>query len=174
MVKFSQLVLAAALLTSPVLAADRDAAAFNSVAGEWNGPGEIIAGKYKGTKFTCNLKGVVPDGKAAMALDGACRVGVFTQEMSARVERRGNSYKGAFLDGASGKGLDIISGNVDGNRMVFGINRKDLRGAMLAKMNGADQMNVTISVRVNSELVPVIGMNLKRIDGAATGSIARN
>ena len=38
----------------------------------------------------------------------------------------------------------------------------------------ADQMNVTISVRVNSDLVPVIGMNLKRIDGTATGSIARN
>jgi hypothetical protein len=35
-------------------------------------------------------------------------------------------------------------------------------------------MNVTVSVRVDKELVPVIGMNLKRIDNIAVGSIAKN
>ncbi len=38
-------------------AATRDKAFFESVAGTWKGPGEIVAGKYKGTKFTCNLIG---------------------------------------------------------------------------------------------------------------------
>ena len=31
-----------------------------SVEGEWAGPGEIVAGKYKGTKFTCNFTGSTP------------------------------------------------------------------------------------------------------------------
>ena len=35
-------------------------------------------------------------------------------------------------------------------------------------------MIVTVSVRVDQELVPVIGMNLKRVDGNAVGAIARN
>jgi hypothetical protein len=35
-------------------------------------------------------------------------------------------------------------------------------------------MNVTVSVRVEKELVPVIGMSLKRIDNVAVGSIAKN
>ncbi len=30
----------------------------------------------------------------------------------------GRSYKGKFLDGAAGKGLDIVSGNVTGQKMV--------------------------------------------------------
>ncbi len=33
-------------------------------------------------------------------------------------------------------------------------------------------MNITISVRVENKMVPVIGMNLKRVDGASVGSIA--
>jgi len=34
-------------------------------------------------------------------------------------------------------------------------------------------MNVTVSVRVEDQLVPVIGMSLKRVDGTAVGTIAR-
>ena len=33
-------------------------------------------------------------------------------------------------------------------------------------------MNVTVSVRVAQDLVPVIGMSLKRVDGTAVGAIA--
>ncbi|MBK8458760.1 MAG: hypothetical protein IPL47_17885 [Phyllobacteriaceae bacterium] len=151
---------------------DRDAELFTAIKGVWSGPGEIVAGKYKGTKFTCNLTGVTPDGKVGMSLDGSCRVGVFTQPMSASVERRGGAYRGAFLDGAAGKGLDITNGSINAQRAVFSINRKELKGAMLAKLNGRDAMNVTISVRVDNRLVPVIGMNLKRVDDVATGSVA--
>jgi len=154
--------------------ADRDAALFSSIEGTWAGPGEIVAGKYKGTKFTCNLTGETPNGKVGMSLDGSCRVGVFTQPMSAKVERRGGGYRGSFLDGAGGNGLDIIGGSVTGQKAVFTINRKELKGAMLAKLTGEDAMNVTISVRVNNDLVPVIGMNLKRVDRSSTGSIANN
>lgn len=154
-------------------AADRDAQFFKSVEGQWRGPGEIVAGKYKGTKFICNFKGSTPDDAVGMALDGSCRVGVFTQPMSARIERNGRAYKGQFLDGAQGKGLDVVSGNVDGRRVVFALNRKQLNGAFLANLSGRDSMNVTVSVRVNNELVPVIGMNLTRVGEPDSDTVAQ-
>ncbi len=163
----------AAVETHAAFAADHDVQFFQSVRGEWSGPGEIVAGKYKGTKFTCSLTGDTPSGKIGMALEGSCRVGLFSQKMSARIERKGQSYKGTFLDGATGEGLDIVSGKVSKSKVVMGLNRNDLNGAMLASIKGDDTMSVTVSVRVNKELVPVIGMNLKRVDAAAVGAIAR-
>lgn len=163
-----------ALQAAPSAAADRDAQFFQGVRGEWVGPGEIVAGKYKGTKFTCTLTGNTPDGKIGMALEGSCRVGLFSQKMSARIERQGKSYSGTFLDGAAGEGLDIVAGSVSGSKVVMTLNRKQLNGAMLASMKSKDAMNVTVSVKVNKELVPVIGMNLKRVDGSSVGAIAQD
>ncbi len=153
--------------------AERDGRFFKQVEGTWSGPGEIVAGKYKGTKFTCNFIGATPKGKVGMSLDGTCRVGMFTQKMSATVERKGRGYRGVFMDGAVGEGLDITSGNVDGKRVVFSINRRKLNGAMLARLPNDNTLNVTVSVRVNRKLVPVIGMRLKRMDENPTGSVAR-
>lgn len=149
------------------LAADSDQQLFQTVEGSWSGPGEIVAGKYKGTRFTCTFKGTTPSGKVGMALDGGCRVGPFTQKMSATFERGGRGYRGAFMDGAAGKGLDITSGNVEGRRVVFGLNRHQLNGAMLANFTDDNTLRVTISVRVDEKLVPVIGANLKRTEGPA-------
>jgi len=159
---------------APVLAADKDKQFFQSIEGQWSGPGEIVAGKYKGTKFVCNLAGSTPDENVGMTLDGTCRVGVFSQPMKATVTRAGSAYSGKFNDGAEGKGLDVTSGSVSGNKVVFGLNRKQLNGAMLARISDPNTMNVTVSVRVDKELVPVIGMNLKRVDNIAVGSIAKN
>lgn len=158
----------------PALAADTDTRFFRSVEGQWVGPGEIVAGKYKGTKFTCTLAGTTPEDAVGMTLDGSCRVGVFSQPMKATVVRKGKTYTGVFNDGSAGKGLDVTSGTVSGDRVVFGLNRKQLNGAMLARIADENTMNVTVSVRVEEELVPVIGMSLKRVDGAAVGSIAKN
>ena len=49
----------AALLgaAAPAHSAGRDKAFFDQISGQWKGPGEIVAGKYKGTKFTCDLTG---------------------------------------------------------------------------------------------------------------------
>ncbi len=146
----------------PAVAKDRDAVFFEKVEGQWNGPGEIVAGKYKGTKFNCTFTGSTPNGQVGMSLDGSCRVGVFAQKMSASVKRRGRGYRGTFLDGATGKGLDITSGNISGSRVVFSLNRKKLKGAMLARLPNENTMNVTVSVRVNKKLVPVVGMKLRR------------
>ena len=166
---------AAAAVVAPAGAADRDRQFFQSVEGSWVGPGEIVAGKYKGTKFTCTFAGSTPGKKVGMTLDGGCRVGMFTQRMSATVEHKGPAgYKGQFLDGAAGSGLDIVSGSVvDGRKVVLNINRNDLRGIMQARMPNDDTMTVTVSVKVDKTMVPVIGMNLKRVDGASVGSIAK-
>jgi hypothetical protein len=76
------------------------------------------------------------------------------------------------MDGAAGKGLDIVSGNVvDGGKVVLAINRNQLKGVMQARVSHDNTMNVTVSVRVEKELVPVIGMSLKRVDATAVGSI---
>lgn len=166
---------AAAAVAAPAGASDRDRQFFESVEGSWVGPGEIVAGKYKGTKFTCNFAGTTPSRKLGMTLDGGCRVGMFTQKMTASVEHAGTAgYKGTFMDGAKGNGMDIISGNVvDGRKVVLGINRKQLKGVMQARVSNDDTMTVTVSVRVEKTMVPVIGMQLKRVDATEVGSIAK-
>ena len=146
---------------SPV-SAGGDEVFFDKVVGQWGGPGEIVAGKYKGTKFVCSLSGESLAKNPGMALDGTCRVGIFSQKMRAEVSKNGATYKGAFLDGALGKGLDIVSGNVVGDQIVVGLDRKQLKGAMIAKLDGKDKLNISISVRVAEDLVPVIGMSLTR------------
>jgi hypothetical protein len=161
----------AAASMAPAAAGSRDKTFFDGVQGQWSGPGEIVAGKYKGTKFTCKLSGSSLDG-AGMVLDGACRVGIFKQPMKAVIKTAGRTYKGKFLDGAEGKGLDIISGNVTGQKIVVGITRAKLNGAMIARLQGKNTMTVTISVKVENTMVPVIGMNLNReTDEIAVGSV---
>jgi hypothetical protein len=150
-----------------------DKAFFENAAGTWQGPGEIVAGKYKGTKFTCDLEGVPEDGvSVGIELKGTCRVGVFKQPMSALISQDGGTYKGKFLDGAAGKGLDITSGNVSDDKIVVGILRKKLNGAMIARFADDKTLNVTISVKVEDQMIPVIGLKLNRqIDDIAVGSI---
>ena len=159
--------------TQSANAASRDKAFFQQVAGVWRGPGEIVAGKYKGTKFTCSLTGSPAEGsEAGIKLDGTCRVGVFQQPMTATIAQDGGTYKGKFLDGASGKGLDIVSGAVSDGTVVVGLNRQKLNGAMIARVENDKSMNITVSVKVDEEMVPVIGLTLQRqVDEMAVGSI---
>ncbi|MCE7030670.1 hypothetical protein [Jiella avicenniae] len=152
--------------------ADSDEAFFRRVTGQWSGPGEIVAGKFKGTKFVCNFAGAEHPKKVGVELEGSCRVGLFSQPMRAEVVRAGKSYRGAFQDGAAGKGLDIVSGEVAGDHIVVGLDRKQLKGAMIARLADDDSLAITVSVRVSSQLVPVIGMNLKRAAGTRQSALS--
>ena len=154
---------------TPAHASDREF--FDNLNGRWTGPGEIVAGKYRGTRFSCTLDGSSSRKTPGMTLDGKCRVGLFSQKINATVKRSGRSYSGTFLDGAKGKGLDVISGNVARDRMTVGMRREQLNGAMVARMKPDGNLGVTVSVRIGEELVPVIGLDLTRVDGTATGSI---
>src|SRR6185295_16665903 len=100
--------------------------------------------------------------------------GGFTQKMTATIQKSGKGYSGTFQDGAAGKGLDVVSGNVvDDRKVVFGLNRRQLRGAMQARLPDDNSMVVTVSVRVEEEMVPVIGVNLKRIGDGPVGTVAQ-
>jgi hypothetical protein len=156
----------------PAASNEKERQFFSSIEGRWSGPGEIVAGKYKGTRFVCNFTGSTPEAKLGMSLDGGCRVGLFTQNMSASVEKVNAGYRGSFMDGAAGKGLDITAGSISGNKATLALKRSKLDGAMQARMADSDTMNVTVSVKVEDQMVPVIGIKLKRLDEGAVGAIA--
>ncbi len=145
---------------------------FNNIEGQWSGGGNIVAGKYKGTKFFCNFKGTTPGRRLGMTVDGTCRVGIFNQQVSATFVKSGRSYRGQFLDGAKGKGMDVVSGRLSRQKLIVGFNRKKLNGAMVANMRNPNTMRVTISVRVDGQLIPVIGMSLNKKKTSATQSTA--
>ena len=145
---------------------------FSDVRGQWFGPGEIVAGKYKGTKFVCSFDGTSADVASQMKIGGSCRVGVFPQDMNAEISFKRGKYAGKFLDGASGDGMDILGGRYTRNRLVVDIKRNDLKGIMVANLQDPNRLKITISVTHKGKLVPVIGMNLARKSGAiVTGSI---
>ncbi len=149
-------------LAAPAFAGEADY--FRTVQGKWSGAGEIVAGKYKNTRFTCKFDGTAPRG-AAMDISGTCRVGLFSQPMSARISKKGGAFRGEFLDGAKGQGLDLKAGKLRGDKLVLDINRKQLNGQMVANLKNENQLHLTISVHAGSALVPVIGLTLNR-DGA--------
>lgn len=151
-----------ALFALSISAHASERAFFQSIKGKWAGPGEIVAGKYKGTKFTCVFDGMTPSKASGMSIDGYCRVGVFSQRINADVTKRGRRFLGKFLDGEKGEGMNITGGRYSKNKFIADIKRKKLRGAMIARKVGKDKLQVTISVRVGGKLVPVIGMGLNR------------
>ena len=152
-----------------------EAAFYGSVEGQWSGPGEIVAGKYRGTKFNCVFNGIRPDGDLGIGIDGNCRVGVFAQPINASVTKSAGVYSGRFMDGEAGEGMDIVGGRYSGSRLEVKIKRKELRGVLIANLAEEDRLNITISVQVQGQLIPVIGMTLKRtgeaVDKTATSSV---
>ncbi len=155
-----------------------EAAFYRGISGTWQGPGEIVAGKYKGTRFTCALNGDNGSSRGGgFDISGACRVGVFSQPITASVSRAGGGISGKFLDGEAGDGMDVVGGHYSSDRLTVDVKRKDLEGVMSARLAGENKLNVTISVRVGSRLIPVIGMSLDRqqaTDNVVTSSAFDN
>lgn len=145
---------------------------FTGIQGKWSGPGEIVAGKYKGTKFVCTFDGSNPQGKTGMNIDGSCRVGVFSQPISAKIVKSSGTYSGTFLDGSKGEGMDVTGARYTKNRLIASIKRNSLNGTVITNLQNPNQMKITISVKHDGKIVPVIGMNLKRLtDSVVTGSV---
>lgn len=174
--KLASLLVSAALLSStPAFAASQEEAFFQLIEGQWSGPGEVVAGKYKGTRFNCTFSGISEVSQVGMTLDGNCRVGVFSQAMKAKVLRgSGGGYYGTFNEGAKAQGMDITSGRIGTDNMVFGLNRKQLNGLMAARLSGENSMNITLSVKIYDELIPVVGVQLKRTGAAPIRDLAKN
>jgi hypothetical protein len=140
---------------------------FTNVQGKWSGSGEVVAGKFKGTRFICNLEGVRPGRRTELLIDGDCRIGLFSQPMQASVARTNTGYAGQFMDGEAGEGMDVIGGRYAPSRLDIDIRRKDLNGVMTAQMSGENLLSLTISVHVGAQLIPVIGMSLRRVGAIA-------
>ncbi|MFK5979093.1 MAG: hypothetical protein QM488_09430 [Rhizobiaceae bacterium] len=160
---FSILFFAFSCLLVSFAAQASDRTFFSGIEGKWRGPGEIVAGKFKGTKFVCTFEGDTLAKSSGMNIGGSCRIGLFSQPMNALVRKAGGRYKGKFLDGAAGEGMDVIGGRYSRSRLSVDIVRKDLRGVMITSLNKQNKLNVTVSVHVGKRLIPVIGMTLKRV-----------
>lgn len=152
---------------------DSDQLFFRTLEGTWSGPGEIVTGKYKGTRFICNFAGLSGSSPVGMTLDGSCRVGVFSQPMRATIIRGTKGFSGAFNDGAKGSGFDVTSGRIGTDHMVFELNRKKLNGAMIARLLEKNKLNITLSVSIRDQLVPVVGLTLKRTSTSIPRDFAR-
>jgi hypothetical protein len=102
---------------------------------------------------------------------------MFNQPMNASVTRSARGFFGKFLDGEKGDGMDIVGGRYSGSKLVVDVKRKDLNGVMIARLNGDNKLNITVSVRVEKQLIPVIGVSLDRVgtasDATVTGSVQR-
>jgi len=61
--------------------------------------------------------------------------------------------------------MDIVGG-ATALQAGVDVKRKDLNGVMIARLNGDDRLNITVSVKVDKQLIPVIGMSLDRVDSA--------
>lgn len=147
---------------------------FGDIKGEWFGNGEIIAGKYQNTRFQCSLKGIATL-KTAMEVTGKCRVGPFSQPITAKIKQTKNGeIKGEFLEGINedgvGNGINIISGKLKGNKLIVQLNRKKLDGAMVTNLKDQNTIEVSISVKLKGQLIPIIGLTLNRKDDLASDS----
>ncbi|WP_180897492.1 hypothetical protein [Martelella soudanensis] len=154
--------LAAALPASAVAESDDDAF-FRQVAGKWVGPGKIIEGKLKGTRFKCELDGLpVTGAEGGFKLDGKCRAGLFSHPITAVFIRDGDSYRGQFLDGEDGDGLAVTGGNIENGKAVIALKRQKVEGALVTSLLGEDDLNITLLIKGGTRYVPVIGLSLKR------------
>jgi len=156
-----------------VNAATQEERFLTSIAGQWSGPGEVVAGKYKGTKFTCTFAGISAITEVGMTLDGTCRIGFFSQSIKAKFARGAAGYSGTFNEGAQAQGLDITSGRIKKNHMVFNLNRQRFNGSMTAHLADSNSMKITLAVKIESAVIPVIDMTLTRT-GGAIGTLAKN
>jgi len=100
-----------------------------------------------------------------MSLDGSCRVGLFSQAMKAKIVQRGEGvFLGHFNEGAKAQGMDITAARIGADHMQFDLNRQNLQGSMLARLEAQDKMSIALSVKVMGEFVRVVGVHLKRDD----------
>ncbi|WP_144409576.1 hypothetical protein [Martelella endophytica] len=168
---FAALICASAQSATANDRADRDF--FNDVAGKWSGPGEIVEGKMKGTRFRCELDGLpLEDGGTGFRLDGRCRTGMFSHPVTAVFIREGDTYRGQFLDGSEGEGLDVTDGVIEDGKAVIQLKRDKVTGALVANLLDAENFNITLLIKGGTRFVPVIGLSLKReTDALAVGAI---
>lgn len=170
----SFLIIIAACTANAAGAASQDKQFLQSIAGQWNGSGEVVAGKYKGAKFNCAFSSISEIAGTGMTLDGNCRLGMFSQPIKARFIRNATGYHGTFNNGSRAQGLDIVSGKIKKNYMIFELNREQFNGSMQARLADSNSMNIILAIKAEEIIIPVIGLKLVRASSAPVSNLAKN
>lgn len=146
----------------------------HSVRGQWSGKGEVVAGRYKGIKFNCKFNAPAAKDGIDMTLTGTCRTGIFSQPISAKIQQKEGTLRGSFNEGAQAQGLDITKGVIHKNHMILELSREKLNGNMEAKLEGDNLLRITLAVKIDEDVIPVIGMNLNRTQPAVTTAAVKD
>jgi len=148
---------------------------FRALDGKWRGSGEVVAGKYKGTRFQCNFNSLSGLATIDLLLDGTCRMGLFSQSLKAQVRGSKNGVlSGSFNDGARGEGMDITAGKIGKDHVVLDLLRDNLQGKMLAQLKNKNTMHITLSVKVSEHFIPVVGLDLQRNNASLAQNLTGN
>lgn len=134
---------------------------FKSIEGTWEGNGEVIAGKYKDTKFKCTLNGKTPK-KIGMDIEGNCKIGIFNQKITAKITRHHDHYRGTFLGGAEKYGLDVVSGKLSNDIFIAALVRENINGSIIVNATHKNKMGIYIAVEVNERFYPIIELELDK------------
>lgn len=178
--------LAGLSLPSATSAEENDAATFmERFSGEWRGTGKLLIGPETGLKFNCALDGNPSRTELTFDMSGKCWAGRLSAQVYAKLHYNAetNRFYGDFLDGAKGKGVDVI-----GERKDYGfsllLSRGMTQGELIAKPAGNNKMTITIflsdSARTRSMAVAAMGFarkgekHLPIYDPVVTGSLTGN
>jgi len=171
----SLMMFVALLMADSVKAQESVVNFFRSLDGQWRGSGEIVAGKYKGTRFQCNFTSLSEIVTVGLLLDGNCRMGLFSQNVKAKVAGEKNGiFSGHFNGGSGSEGMDITAGQVGADHVMLHLHRNELEGTMQAKLVSDNIMQITLSVKVFDHFIPIVGVNLQRNPANFAPNLARN
>ena len=134
---------------------------FKSIQGKWAGKGEVVNGKYKNTKFKCELTGKTPK-KLGMEIKGFCRIGLIYQTITATIIKNKGYYKGKFLGGAKGNGLDVVGGRLRNKRFTAALTRKKINGTIIIDATKKNKMDIILTVEFKGNLYPIVELAMQR------------
>jgi hypothetical protein len=164
MSRVATLVLSAALAAATALPAKADEL-MARFSGEWAGTGQLLFGPQYGQEFQCELKGDPSDSQMSFDMSGRCWMGILSMPVTARLRYNADThqYYGEFLDGADGRGVDMMGARA-GEAISLKLMRGALQGRLTAETVTADQMKVMMYYRdtQNNRDLPVVAMGFAR------------
>ncbi len=182
MSRIATFALSAALAAAAALPAKADELMVR-FSGEWAGTGQLLFGPQYGEEFHCELKGNPSDSRLSFGMSGRCWMGFLSAPVTAQLRYNAETrqYYGEFLDGADGRGVDIVGARA-GEAISLKLMRGALQGRITAETVSADQMKVMMYYRdvQNNRELPVVAMGFARkgtaglpdyLPGFVTGAI---
>ncbi len=154
-----------AAASGPAVAGEDAARFMEKFSGEWRGSGKLLIGPDSGMKFHCALNGDPSRTQMTFGMKGKCWVGRLSAPVFARLRYNddNNRFYGDFMDGAEGKGVDIVAERA-GNGFSMWLSRGQLQGELVASPAGKSKMTILISLidQKRDRKIPVVAMGFAR------------